>query len=36
MEIKKEKENLVDKVVLTTVDSTSFDKYVQNIISYLE
>ena len=28
-EIKKEKENLVDKVVLTTVDSTSFDKYVQ-------
>ena len=30
-EIKKEKENLVDKVVLTTVDSTSFDKYVQKI-----
>ena len=30
-EIKIEKENLVDKVVLTTVDSTSFDKYVQKM-----
>lgn len=30
-EIKKEKEDLVDKVMLTTVDSSSFDKYVQQM-----